>query len=81
MEEESKKKPNIGLIIALILGIPIIGFALIALVATPLINNMRTTTVNRACCLDAGGERNTDKNDCVNIENEEIYNNCLEGGN
>ncbi len=81
MEEKGEKKANVGLIIGLILGIPIIGFAIIALIAIPLMNNMVGEARERACCIDAGGRWERGANDCVDLKDEEMYNSCLEGRN
>ncbi len=81
MAKQNQKKPNIGLIIGVILFCAIVVFGLFALIATPLISNLVTTARDRACCIDAGGEWNSDTGDCIDIEHEERYNDCLEGEN
>ena len=68
--KEASGEANITILTVLLIGI-------VALVATPLISNMMTSTSEQSCCTTAGGTW-ADGN-CGGGIDWDTYNNCLVG--
>ncbi len=66
--KEAAGEANLTVVAIVLIGI-------IALIATPLINNLVVTARDRACCIDAGGTWRRDGNRCEG-GSQDMYNRC-----
>ncbi len=67
--KEAAGEANLTVITIVLIGI-------IALIATPLINNLVVTARNRACCIDSGGTWERDAAACSG-GNSDMYDDCI----
>ncbi len=72
--KEAAGEANLTVVAIVLIGI-------IALIATPLINNLVVNARNRACCIDAGGTWERDGAECnfARGGSQQLYQQCISG--
>ncbi len=79
MEENQKKKVNVGLIVGIIFGGVFLGGIIIATITTSGTKQMIDVARERACCINYGGTCDLDNNECKDLEDKQDYFACVKG--